>query len=211
MKNENITEEEPREVRKRLQRKKLVAWVVRHCVTDGKRENYFKELRKHVQADKYSKCRGGNKKCPLENCLEIIASEYKFYFAAENSICKGYITEKLFGNALKVGMVPIVYGGANYSQILPPHSFIDVKDFASPKDLATYLNKLANDDDLYNEYFAWRKKFQVVSGISDCDICKFLHSKSKVPKVYNDLTKFWTAKDCISGQDFLNSVLGDNT
>ena len=41
----------------------------------------------------------------------------------------------------------------DYLLSAPHHSFIHVEDFAGPKELAEYLHKLDNDDDLYNEYF----------------------------------------------------------
>jgi alpha-1,3-fucosyltransferase len=33
----------------------------------------------------------------------------------------------------------VVLGGANYSAIAPPHSFIDANDFPDPKSLAHFL------------------------------------------------------------------------
>ena len=208
-KKEVITDEDPIERQNRTQKTKMVAWVISNCPTIGRREHYFQLLRKYVQADKFSKCRGGNRRCPKKNCLEKVASEYKFYFAAENSICREYITEKVYRNSLHLGMVPIVYGGANYSQILPHKSYIDVKDFKNPKDLAAYLNKLANDDDLYNEYFAWKREYEVVPVMSDCNICEFLHRKNKEPKIYNDITKFWKTGDCDNVRTYLHSITQD--
>ena len=39
-------------------------------------------------------------------------------------------------------ILPIVLGGANYSQIAPPKSYINAKDFSSPKELAGHLKYL---------------------------------------------------------------------
>merc|ERR1711894_870320 len=70
-----------------------------------------------------------------------LIQEYKFYLAFENSICRDYVTEKFF-QRMKQGIVPVVFGGADYSSIAPTHSYIDVKDFDTPKDLADYLIRL---------------------------------------------------------------------
>ncbi len=44
----------------------------------------------------------------------------------------------------------------DYARSAPRHSYIHVDDFAGPKQLAEYLHKLDQDDDLYNEYFQWK-------------------------------------------------------
>ncbi len=44
----------------------------------------------------------------------------------------------------------------DYARSSPEHSFIHVDDFAGPKELADYLHKLDQDDDLYNQYFKWK-------------------------------------------------------
>lgn len=41
----------------------------------------------------------------------------------------------------------------DYERAAPPHSFIHVDNFASPKELAEYLHKLDQNDAMYNEYF----------------------------------------------------------
>ena len=61
-----------------------------------------------------------------------IAIYYRFYISFENAICKDYITEKTY-NALKLNTIPIVLGGVNYTDILPPHSFINAAEFISPQ------------------------------------------------------------------------------
>jgi alpha-1,3-fucosyltransferase len=40
-------------------------------------------------------------------------------------------------------------GSVDYTKFAPPHSFIDVKDFSSPKQLARYLLVLSETDALY--------------------------------------------------------------
>ena len=44
----------------------------------------------------------------------------------------------------------------DYERASPEHSHIHVDDFEGPKELAEFLHKLDQDDDLYNEYFQWK-------------------------------------------------------
>ena len=55
----------------------------------------------------------------------------------------------------------ILIGLPNYTDLAPDHSFIDVKDFESPKHLAEYLTHLLFNDEEYLSYFWWRKYFIV--------------------------------------------------
>ena len=63
---------------------------------------------------------------------------YRFYLAFENSMCDDYVTEKLFDRLMssKHPLVPVVMGGADYAEIVPERSVIDVRDFEGPADLA---------------------------------------------------------------------------
>ena len=60
-----------------------------------------------------------------------------------------YVTEKFF-MALKLDVIPVVFGGADYTSIAPYKSFINAMDFASPKLLAETLLAIAANRDLYN-------------------------------------------------------------
>ena len=57
-------------------------------------------------------------------------------------------------------------GGANYTAIAPPHSYIDVNDFASPKDLAEYILHLDKTPEEYLAYFWWRPYYRVSLDVS---------------------------------------------
>ena len=60
----------------------------------------------------------------------LLGKTYPFYFSFENSLCEDYVTERFF-DALRGGMIPVVYNWANMSKIAPEHSYIDVKDFST--------------------------------------------------------------------------------
>lgn len=171
-----------------------VAWLVSNCHTASKREDYVQELSNFVQVDVYGKC--GQKYCPhlsASECYHKLASRYRFYLSFENSICQDYVTEKLF-NALKSGMVPVVFGGADYTRILPPHSYIDTRDFASPRDLAEYLRNLTLDHQEYSTYFKWRESFRVdlVPYRWLCDVCEKLHQNVVANgKNLENLERWW--------------------
>ena len=56
--------------------------------------------------------------------------------------------------------MPIVMGAPpeDYAAVAPPHSFVHVDWFSSPKALADYLHYLNSNHSAYNEYFAWRRE-----------------------------------------------------
>ena len=61
-----------------------------------------------------------------------LLQQYKFYFTAENALCEDYATEKLLSK-YQMKLVPVVMGKVDYDRFVPPHSYINVMDFDSPK------------------------------------------------------------------------------
>ena len=114
-----------------------------------------------------------------------------FYLAFENSNCKDYATEKFY-SSLDMAIVPIVMGGANYSAIAPPSSYIDANDFSSAQELAKEIKRLSNAREEYLNFFSWKAKTEVMRGFGrlGCNLCKALH-KSKPAKTYQDLGGWW--------------------
>ncbi|XP_074595875.1 alpha-(1,3)-fucosyltransferase C-like [Brevipalpus obovatus] len=149
--------------------RKPVAWLVSNCKTKSLREEYVKVLQRYIDVDIYGKC---GKSCDNLSlpCHEFIEKNYKFVLALENSFCKDYVTEKLW-NSLKYNVVPIVMGGANYSAILPPNSYIDVFNFSSAQNLAEFLKKVSNDDQLYSSYFKWKQSYTIKARSMEQDMC----------------------------------------
>jgi alpha-1,3-fucosyltransferase len=135
-------------------------------------------------------------------CKEVIASEYKFYFAFENSICDQYITEEFF-SILRRDIVPVVIGAGPYDYYVtyiyfshffniqksnynsnflfkvPKTAYVNALDYKTPKDLANYLLYLNGNPKKYNEIFNWKKHIRTVPyslNISPlCDMCIKLH------------------------------------
>lgn len=140
------------------QKTKLVAWVVSNWKTEQKRVKYYEQLAKYIQIDVYGKHR-----MPLPRKKQFkTLSEYKFYLAFENYIHEDYITEKLWYNAFCTATLPIVMGPPrkNYERFIPSDSFIHVDDFSSPKEMASYLLSLDQDDQSYLQYFSWRANYK---------------------------------------------------
>ena len=173
-------------------KRKKIAWAASNCHARNEREIYVEELKKHIDIDIYGAC--GSLRCKQGiDCWSRINATYKFYLAFENTFCIDYYTEKVERTLSLGGMVPVVMGAAKYSEVLPPHSFIDVMDFASPRALAEYLHQLDNNDTLYNEYFAWQGHYEIVSYHHSfhCDLCAYLHTHRDETKVYNDIRKWY--------------------
>ena len=207
----NITEKSlPQLTHNSNKTKATTFWVVSHCRTAGRRREYVDKLRTYIKVDIYGRCA---KPCPEANCHHALAKtgRYKFYLSFENAICKDYITEKAM-RPLLVGVVPIVYGGMStedYESRLPPGSYIDVRNFKSPKHLSQYLVYLDGNNTAYLEYFQWRRTHKV-HDTPWCALCQALHNSE-----HNSMAKrrninwdtFWNQNtDCDS--KFITKVLG---
>ena len=184
---------------------KMAAWLVSNCRPISQRKNYVTELAKYINVDIYGGC--GDLKCQKGSaCMEkTIQPKYKFYLAFENSMCKDYITEKAW-NTLTYDIVPVVLGGGNYTKYLPPHSFIDVRDYESPFHLAQYLKYLDSNPKEYVRYFAWKANY-VIQCLGDqrgmchiCDLCAIIYDDKYKFKSGFSFTDYWNAaRQCISG------------
>lgn len=187
---------------------KMAAWfVTNRLAVSSDRNRIVEELKADgVQIDVYGP---GKQICPKthrEKCYMIVDQHYKFYLSFENSICKDYVTEKFFW-ILQLDVVPVVLGGANYSLFAPKNSFIDVSDFTSISELAAYLRMLDQNDELYMEYFKWKRDVNVT--LKDpaqdmfCELCRRL-STNESHKPYANLKNWWYDDQCMYDQDKLS-------
>lgn len=173
---------------------KLVAWLVSNCESKSRRENYVDKLSLHVDVNIYGTC--GRNACEKNDpdCFRNVVQPYFFYLAFENTLCEDYVTEKFY-NALRHNVVPVVYGGANYSLFAPPNSYVNALDFDSPRQLAAHLREIASDPRKYDGYFAWKRHYRVSHPRAACNLCAYLHGKPRV-KTYRQLSGWYMSDKC---------------
>ena len=207
--DKNIDDFRKSQIKRKIEfgkRNKTVAWFVSKCNTQSRREVYVRELSKHIDIDIYGGC--GTMKCPKfsKECEDILAQNYKFYLSFENSICEDYVTEKLT-RPLKTNTIPVVLGGANYSNLLPKGSYIDAKQY-SPRELAHLLKKVAADKELYNSYLSESQWYAVnqndYAHVDLCALCKYVNREKPIRKIYTNLTKWWMK--CTSPVDYYKGI-----
>jgi len=89
-------------------------------------------------------------------------------------------------------LLPIVMGARpeEYALVAPYRSYIHVDEFGSPEKLAAYLNRLDNDDDLYNSYFRWKGTGELIRAHFLCRLCAVLHDDFP-NKFYPDYNDWW--------------------
>lgn len=119
-----------------------------------------------------------------------------------------YVTEKFFYRMSNT--VTVVMGGADYEKLAPPHSYVNVLDYPSPRALASYLLELDQDKEKYLSYFWWQDFYHVrpnaveLQGRIDnyaqamCRLCEKLHT-DHAPKLYKDMRSWWTAQSGCGG------------
>ena len=102
----------------------------------------------------------------------------------------------------------IVYGPPDYQSLAPKHSYINARDFSSPKHLSEYLNSVSNNKSLYNSYLVWKRTqcIRKTNFFSFCDLCEKLNqmvsdsneSQNKTKK--RDIIEWWYDQaHCIRG------------
>ena len=85
-----------------------------------------------------------------------------------------------------------------YALVAPYRSYIHVEEFESPKELAAYLNKLDNDDDLYNSYFRWKGTGEFINTQLLCRLCAMLHDDFP-NRFYRDVNDWWRGPGICTG------------
>ena len=197
-----VQEEFRRKTLEQLRNKKSVVWLVSNCNPTSERQYYVKELQKHLQIDIFGGCgKPHNFGDTREGAMEKMGKEYKFYMAFENAICKEYATpEKFWLTMTQEAFVPIVFGGANYSRIAPPGSYIEATHI-TPKELADQIKSITDEDIV--KRLSWKQKYRVHNSKSDhhvnlCNLCRDLHSNLP-PKTWDNLHEwFFEGSGCLT-------------
>ncbi|BFY97426.1 hypothetical protein BsWGS_00466 [Bradybaena similaris] len=201
-------------------KKKLAIALISHCDTVSLREEYIKELRRHMKVDVYGHC-GIKTACPKGNgtCVRELIQSYTFLLAFENSLCEDYVTEKFFQTFQDdFTVIPVVRGGTHYHRYFPNDTFIDAADFNSPKDLATYLIRISKDRKKVADMLQAKSRYRLKGLSRLCHLCYLLHKfnisssgidpsvpaaeRASLTKTYPDVF-LWLLKDkCFLPNDF---------
>ncbi len=140
----------------------IIASFISSLVNHSKRLNYLRELNKYIDIHHYGTVLK-NRDLTVDNGQDTkleVYKTYKFAIAFENSISEDYVTEKFF-DPLTVGTVPIYLGAPNIEDYSPGrNSYINVRDFPDPQDLADLINRAAADDSIYQQFFDWKSDYK---------------------------------------------------
>lgn len=182
-------------------KRKMAAWFVSNCnLTPSNRMSVAKQMGKFVTVDIYGKC--GTKTCMKdkhEECQQMLEQDYMFYLSFENSLCRDYLTEKVFSN-MNYLIIPVLYNAAENHKFLPPNSYLNVLDYGSIKELTDHMQFLASHPEEYIKYFWWKEFYYVRSGYSFCDLCVKLHEQHVTERrqYYQDLDAWYRNGACIA-------------
>lgn len=152
-------------------------WFVSNCKTRGLsmvqsgRMEYVQALSNHIHVDAFTRTASCRSKlgdiARSKTQGEPSYSDYWFYLAFENRLCRDYITEKFWKVLGNEGLaIPIVLGGLSvqdYKSIAPPNSYIDVRNFSSPLQLAQHLKYVVENETAFNYYHQWRNDYELAS------------------------------------------------
>ncbi|KAI8969257.1 hypothetical protein BDF20DRAFT_839194 [Mycotypha africana] len=190
-----------------------IAWIVSNCNAQNYRHHYVQELKKWIDIDIYGHCLN-NQIYPDNTTTVELISQYHFYLALENSNCKDYVTEKLL-NTYIAGVIPIVDGPSDYGPFIPnDHAIIRLDDFANPRQLATYLKLVLNNDELYDRYLSYKKPGGIANSSrfwstletykqGTCRLCKVAYERYvKNPDFYYPGKKIYPDNTCINNKHF---------
>ena len=168
------------------ERYSAVVFVAINCrSSNSNREKFVKLLQKYVQVDSVSKClhnKDWPQDIPRSDKIGLL-ERYKVYIAAENSIEKDYVTEKVY-DGLVAGAVPIYLGAPNVEEYIPSNSTIIVPTNFTENDisiLATVVKKIFTDEAEYerwisfkhHDYEDWfKKRFSFTQVGYKCRLCR---------------------------------------
>lgn len=179
---------------------KMVAWFVSNCNTvQSQRMELAISISKYIPVDIYGKCGTLTCKNGDKHCMDMLDEDYLFYLSFENALCRDYITEKAF-RILDRKIIPVIFSGADVTKLLPPHSYINVEDYGTVKELTDYLMYLARNPNEYLKYFWWKEFYSIGQLHYACDLCKKLNqwNRGVEIKAYRSLEDWYRHDKCRS-------------
>lgn len=102
--------------------------MISNCGASTRRLEYIREMQKYTRVDVFGGC--GDKTFPKRSnrtgqkaeWRDIIAEEYWFYLAFENSLCRDYVTEKFF-MFFQYYIIPVTFGAGPYDVLVSDYVF----------------------------------------------------------------------------------------
>ncbi|KAL8611997.1 hypothetical protein ACOMHN_048493 [Nucella lapillus] len=186
-----------------------VAWIPRTCPesTSSKRDEFIKELDKHVHITEFGSCTNHTCSGKAGTCSENLTKKFFFLLAAEDDLCRDQVTE-VFYRAWqeKTHILPVVRGGADYSSYFPEGTYIDTDWFESVEQLAEFMVELVASRKIYTQLL-WRKAHWVKSmkrpdELSLCKLCSKLHNLDSNRKWYSDIQDWYKKSVCKDPKPF---------
>jgi hypothetical protein len=138
-----------------LKDKKFCNFIVSSSWGEPIREKVFLKLNDYKKVDSGGKL-FNNINIPTtgrgwdHDKLDFMKS-YKFSLVFENSSVPGYTTEKIL-HAFYAQTIPIYWGSPTIASDFNTNSFINVHDFGSMSEVMYFIQKLDEDEDLYNRF-----------------------------------------------------------
>ena len=74
-----------------------------------------------------------------------VLSKYEFALCFENSVMKGYITEKIF-DCLYAGTIPLYWGAKDIADFIPEGIYIDCRQFSSWEQMHNKVMELSDKE-----------------------------------------------------------------
>uniref|UniRef100_A0A2A4J0X4 Fucosyltransferase n=1 Tax=Heliothis virescens TaxID=7102 RepID=A0A2A4J0X4_HELVI len=180
-----------------MRKRKAVAWVLTKCKLKTKHQDFIMEFKSEMKGynytlDIYGPC--GRRKCPggsALKCYKMLEKEYFFVVVLEEYLTEDYVTEVMV-SAMSHLAIPIVMGPSDYSNFLPPGSFINVRAFDMKK-LGALIDYLIKNPDMYEFFFDWKKYYyySVRPRSRVCDLCTKLNEYNGSNVVKTDFRKWW--------------------
>ena len=176
------------------------AWLVSHCDTASKREEYVEVMKRIIDVDIFGRCNGRLCQRDYKTCDEILISKTKFYLAFENSICSDYITEKAF-KWFERDIIIVARGSRSYKNFLPVGTYVDADDFRSANELALYLKGLSSNETEYIKFLKRKDMYRVISRnlmtqVAYCNLCRKLNNLKSHEGQF-DMQRSWTGTACV--------------
>ena len=112
----------------------------------------------------------------------------QFFLVFESHICQHYLSSDLWRLlASTTNMVPVIFGGVNYADFLPPEmGYIDALNH-SPEVIGRTLKYLKSNQTAFAKYMDWRDIYDVDLDEWPCNLCHQLRLQGR-PTLHNKPT-----------------------